>query len=435
MVDHAVRQTTAAAYPPVWHYSYPGIYESMYADEPCEGCRKKLPVVTYQQRWRCASCAKDVLAGVKTINRPEYPGDYYPEPRWRDVSPEAHLARRATYEQFCETWRLRLYEQAPDAPWLRTWDQPRGPVLCNDIPFCFPFLEWRVAQNPGWGYGGSVDDSCYWRNEPAQPVSHRPPLRMRIVVCHYPQPHTWHMIVAEPTYQLSDTLPQARKYWRFSYTGDFTEYAERVEYTNIGSRQGSAAWEGKRAVLQEVRARLAALDNTTKGRPYRWHRLGHSKTWRPWRLQATTSLWSDTPSQRTLRPERRPRSLGTVPPVALPVKPGPDWEANDGLDSEDGDPAPSVGETAASEASTRLGIWRFLQRQQPPVRQSRLLAPHSRRHAQLWPAEDTSRVRPSCRMLLTAALRTAFYCNRRPKRLLLERGCTDGTGPRPSVEP
>ena len=70
-------------------------------------------------------------------------------------------------------------------------------------------------------------------------------------------------------------------------------------------------------------------------------------------------------------------------------------------------------------------------RQQPPVRQSRLLAPHSRRHVQLRPAEDTSRVRPSCRMLLTAA----FYCNRRPKRLLLERGCTDGTGPRPSIEP
>ena len=404
----------------------------MYADEPCEGCRKKLPVVTYQQRWRCASCAKDVLAGVTTIDRPKFPEDYQPEPRWRDVSPEAHSARRAMYERFCETWRLRLCEQAPDAPWLRTWDQPRGPVRCNGLPLCFPFLEWRVVQN------AQGDDSCYWRNEPAQPNSHRPPLQMRIVVCHYPQIHTWHTIVAEPTCQ----LPQARKYWRFGHEGDFmefsqrfsllegdfTEYAERVEYTNIGSRQGAAAWEGKRAVLQEVRAKLAALDNTTKGRPYRWHRLGHSKSWRP---QATTSLWADTPSQRILRLERRPRSPGAVPPAALPVKPGPDWEANDGLDSEDGDPAPSVGETAASEASTRLGIWRFLQRQQPPARQSRLLAPHSRRHVQLRPAEDTIRVRPSCRMLLTAA----FYCNRRPKRLLLERGCTDATGPRPSIEP
>jgi hypothetical protein len=422
MVDHDVRQTTAAAYPPVWHYGFPGIYESAYTAAPCEGCRKKYPLGTYRHRFRCASCAKDVLAGVVTIIRPEYPEDYQPEPRWRDVSPEAHSARRATYERFCETWRWRLCEQAPDLPWLRTWDQPRGPMLCYlGTPWRFPFNEWRVVQ--GRKYADDDDDVCYWRNVPAQPVSHRPPLRMRVVVCHYPQPYTWHIIVAEPTCH----LPQSRDR-RFDFPdGAFTEFAERVEYTSIGSRQGSAAWEGKRAILQEVRARLAALDNTTKGRPYRWHRLGHSKTWRP---QATTSLWSDTPSQRTLRPERRPRSLG-VPPVALPVKPGPDWEANDGLDSEDGDPAPSVGETAASEASTRLGIWRFLQRQQPPVRQSRLLAPHSRRHAQLRPAEDTSRVRPSCRMLLTAA----FYGNRRPKRLLLERGCTDGTGPRPSIEP
>jgi hypothetical protein len=405
----------------------------MYAAAPCEGCGKKYPAVTYRHRWCCASCAKDVLAGVKTINRPDYPGDYDPEPRWRDVSPEAHLARRATYEQFCETWRLRLYEQAPDAPWLRTWDQPRGPVLCNGVPFCFPFLEWRVAQNSGWGYGGSVDDSCYWRNEPAQPVSHRPPLRMRIVVCHYPQPHTWHMIVAEPTYQLSDTLPQARKYWRFSYTGDFTEFAERVEYTSTGSRQGSAVWEGKRAVLQEVRARLAALDNTAKGRPYRRHSLGHGKSWRP---RATTPLQVglDTQSQQTLRLERRHQSPRTEPPVALPVKP-PGWDANDSLQADfedcDGDLTSLVGETAASEASTRLDIRRLLQRQQPPARQFRLPMPHSRRHMLLRPAKVTSRAPPLCRMRMTAA----FYCNRWPKRLLLERGCTDGTGPRPSLEP
>ena len=89
------------------------------------------------------------------------------------------------------------------------------------------------------------------------------------------------------------------------------------------------------------------------------------------------------------------------------------------------------GETAASEASTRLGIRRFLQRQKPPARQSRLLAPHSRSYMLLRPAEVTSRIRPPGRMQRTAA----FYCNRRPKRLLLERGCTDGTGPRPSLEP
>ena len=166
-----------------------------------------------------------------------------------------------------------------------------------------------------------------------------------------------------------------------------------------------------------------------KGRPYRWHRPGHGRTWRP---QATPPLWSDTPSQRSLRAERRHQSLATVPPVALPVKP-PGWEANDALqaDFEDGDLPSLAGETAASEASTRLGIRRLLQRQQPPARQSRLLMPHSRRHMLLRPAEVTSRVRPPCRMQLTAAL----YCNRRPKRLLLERGCTDGTGPRPSLEP
>ena len=96
MIDHAVRQTTAAAYPPVWHYEYPGMDKSMYAAEPCEGCRKTFPAVTYRHRWCCASCVKDVLAGVKTINRPEYPEDYDPEPRWRDVSPEAHLTRRAS---------------------------------------------------------------------------------------------------------------------------------------------------------------------------------------------------------------------------------------------------------------------------------------------------------------------------------------------------
>ncbi len=161
-----------------------------------------------------------------------------------------------------------------------------------------------MAQNRGqWD-----DDSCYWRNEPAQPVSHRPPLRMRIIVCHYPEMHTWHTIVAEPTCH----LPQARKYWRFSYEGDFTEFAERVECTNIGSRQGSAAWEGKRAVLQEVRARLAALDNTVKGRSYRWHRPGHGKTWRP---QVTTPRGLDTPSQRTLRldSKRSPGAWDSAP--------------------------------------------------------------------------------------------------------------------------
>ena len=244
---------------------------------------------------------------------------------------------------------------------------------------------------------------------------------MRIVVCHYPQLHTWHTIAAEPTVHLPRNWQQHH---------DFREFIERVEYTSTGSRQGSAAWEGKRAVLQEARARLAALDNTTKGRPYRWHRPGHGKTWRP---QVTTLLWSDTPSQRTLRTKRRHQSPATVPPVALPVKLGPDWEANDALqaDFEDGDLTSVEGETAASEASTRLDIWRRLQRQQPPARQSRLLAPHSRRHMQLRPAEDTSKVRPCCRMQLSAA----FYCNRRPKRLLLERGCTDGTGPRPSIEP
>jgi hypothetical protein len=88
MVDAATRQTTAAAYPPAWHYSY--------ADAPCEGCGKKYPAVTYRHRWCCASCVKDVFAGIKTINRPEFTEDYDPELRWRDVSPEAHLARRAS---------------------------------------------------------------------------------------------------------------------------------------------------------------------------------------------------------------------------------------------------------------------------------------------------------------------------------------------------
>jgi hypothetical protein len=129
--------------------------------------------------------------------------------------------------------------------------------------------------------------------------------------------------------------------------------------------------------------------------------------------------------------KKGPQLLGTVPPVALPVKPGPDWEANDALDSEDGDLASSVGETAASEASTRLGIRRFLQRQHTFARQSRLPMPQSRCHMPLWLAEGTRKAQFSCRMQLTAA----FDCNRRPKRLLLERGCTDGTGPRPSIEP
>jgi hypothetical protein len=336
------------------------------------------------------------------------------------VSLEAHLARQATYERFCETWRLRLCEQAPDLPWLRTWDQPRGPMICYlDTPWRFPFNEWRVVQD-------GPNDGCRWRNDPAQPVSHRPPLRMRVVVCHYPQPYTWHHIVAEPTCHLPHSMRDRRFCLR---DGAFTEFAERVESTSIGSRQGSAAWEGKRAVLQEVRARLAALDNSVRGRSYRWHRPGHGRTWRP---QATTPLWSDTPGQRTLNLERRHQSLATVPPGALPVSPS-SWESNEALkaDFEDGDLTSLVGETAASEASTRLGIRRLVQRQQPPARQPRLLAPHSRRFMQLRPAKDTSRVRPSCHMQLPAA----FYCNRRPKRLLLERGCTDGTGPRPSIEP
>ena len=174
------------------------------------------------------------------------------------------------------------------------------------------------------------------------------------------------------------------------------------------------------------------MDNSVKGRPYRWHRPGHGRTWRP---QTTTPPWS-APRQRTLKLEKRHQSLVTMPPGALPVSP-PGWEANEALkaDFEDGDLTSLVGETAASEASTRLGIRRLVQRQQPPARQPRLLAPHSRSFMQLRPAKDTSRVRPraSCHMQLTTA--SGFYCNRRPKRLLLERGCTDGTGPRPSIEP
>jgi len=143
---------------------------------------------------------------------------------------------------------------------------------------------------------------------------------------------------------------------------------------------------------------------------------------------------SDTQSRWTLRVERRHQSPRTVPPVALPVKP-PGWEANDSLQADfedcDGDLTSLVGETAASEASTRLDIRRLLQRQQPPARQFRLPMPHSRRHMLLRPAKVTSRAPPLCRMRMTAA----FYCNRWPKRLLLERGCTDGTGPRPSLEP
>ena len=136
-----------------------------------------------------------------------------------------------------------------------------------------------------------------------------------------------------------------------------------------------------------------------------------------------------TSRQRTPRLERRHQSPGI--PMALPVKPSPGWEANDALDSETGDLASLVGETTASEASTWPGIRHRLQRQQPPARQSRLLVQHPRRHILLRPVEDTSRAQPPCRRQLTAA----FYCNRRPKRLLLERGCTDGTGPRPSIEP
>ena len=392
---------------PAWHDGYPELHRDK--AYPCEGCGKKYAPFTYRHRWRCALCVKDVLDGVTIIDRPEYPNDYQPEPRWRDVSPEAYQARRATYERFGETWRLRLCEQAPDAPWLRTWDQPRAPVDGLGRPWRFLFKEWHIRQN-------EHDDDCYWW---LKPVPGRLPLKMRIVVCHYSQLHSWHIIVAEPTIH----LPRNHK-----QNPDFGEFIERVEYTSTGSRQGSAAWEGKRAVLQEVRARLAALDNTTKGRPYRWHRPGHSKTWRP---QVTPPRGLDTPSQRTLRPARRHQSPAAVPPVALPIKSGPYWEANDALDSENGDLPSLVGETAASEASTRLGIWRRLQRQQPLARQSRLLAPRCQRHMQLRSAEDTSKVRPFCRMQLSAA----FYCNRRPKLLLLERGCTDGTGPRPSLEP
>ena len=430
MVDHAVRQAAAAAYAPAWdsiylpaadapawHDGYPDLHRNK--PLPCEGCGKKYPPITYRHRWRCAPCAQDVLDGVTIIDTPESPYDYLPEPRWRDVSLEAYLARRATYERFCETWRLRLCEQAPDAPWLRTWEQPLVPTDNLGRPWRFLFKEWRCAQNYGWSNRYNHDDACYWS---LKPVPGRLPFRMRIVVCHYPQLHTWHFIVAEPTVHLPRDGKQDR---------NFGEFVERVESTTIGSRQGSAAWVGKRDVLQEVRARSAALDNSIKGRPYRWHRPGHGRTWRP---QATPPPRSDTPSPRTLGFERRHQSPRTVPPVALPVKP-PGWEANDSLQADfedcDVDLASLVGETAASEASTRLGIRRLLQRQQPPARQSRLLMPHSRRHMLLRPARVTSRAPPLCRMRMTAA----FYCNRRPKRLLLERGCTDGTGPRPSLEP
>ena len=417
----AVGQTTdefiwtylPAADAPAWHDGYPDLHRNK--PHPCEGCGKKYPPITYRHRWRCAPCAQDVLDGVTIIDTPESPYDYLPEPRWRDVSPEAYLARRATYERFCETWRLRLCEQAPDAPWLRTWEQPLVPTDNLGRPWRFLFKEWRCAQNYGWSNRYNHDDACYWS---LKPVPGRLPFRMRIVVCHYPQLHTWHFIVAEPTVHLPRDGRQDRNYG---------EFVERVESTTIGSTQGSATWVGKREVLQEVRARLAALDNTTKGRPYRRHQPGHGKTWRP---QVTPPLRSDNP-RRTLRSERRHQSPGTMPPVAFSVKPEPGWESNDALDSEDGDLISLVGGTAASEASTRLDIRRILQRQQQPARQSRLPMPHSRRHVLLRPAGVTSKVPPLCRMRMTAA----FYCNRRPKRLLLERGCTDGTGPRPSLEP
>jgi hypothetical protein len=165
---------------------------------------------------------KDVLAGVTIIDRPEYPNDYQPEPRWREMSPEAYQARRATYDRFRETWRLRLCEQAPDAPWLRTWDQPQEPTDSLGRPSRFLFREWRCCQN-------HLNDDGYWY---PKPVPGRLPLTMRFVVCHYPQLYMWHTIVAEPTIHLPRHV---------GYDSDTFTIAERVESTTIGTRQGSAA--------------------------------------------------------------------------------------------------------------------------------------------------------------------------------------------------
>ena len=122
---------------------------------------------------------QDVLAGVTIIDRPEYPQDYQPEPRWRGVSPEAYQARRATYERFCETWRLRLCEQAPDAPWLRTWELPIVPADSLGRPWRFLFKEWRFCH---WQNHHNDDRDCYWYPEL---VPGRLPLTMHFVVCHY----------------------------------------------------------------------------------------------------------------------------------------------------------------------------------------------------------------------------------------------------------
>jgi hypothetical protein len=64
----------------------------------------------------------------------------------------------------------------------------------------------------------------------------------------------------------------------------------------------------------EARTRLAVLDSTIKGRPYRRHRPGHGKTWRP---QATSTLFRLTsPSQQPVRPgQRRHQPLVTVLPI------------------------------------------------------------------------------------------------------------------------
>ena len=399
---------------------------------------------------------------------------------WRGKSELEELARAAHRHDPKELQRLRRreeweaadlvllqepYKLAPSRPWLRSWQ--RGTTLhrgfnpetrCYEGEAYYQWQELRPAGHPFYGDFPYPPGTQKYRHRTG-----RSPPKVRFVLCHYEQPHSWHEIRASVT---SDDT-----HW--------TQWQESVISTTVGSCRGSIRWAGIQPIIASLRTQLAVLASSRR-QSYRRHPRSHQRSWQPPRHQPgphsiqpgpnrpsqprcparSVSLVAGFPGfgthatdlaaldqyieqaavciQRAFRRLRRQRSscLGSTVarPQTLTVCIQPEDEGD--LDSKG---EFSMADTEASQASTLLAC--FLLACQAFTRSSRHRR-HSRRMVSIasasraWFTSESWASRPIAdSRLLHCPTARRVECAFRRRRLGLHRGCTDGTGFRLSLEP
>ncbi len=391
-----------------------------------------------------------------------------PYQRWDSYTHHSEL-----HKEWCATHHALLQQPFiidPDQPWLRSWQSSKSSNIVSLTRYR-RWAELRPMPPP-------VDIDCRLPKPGKRTYLSRNcrlPPTARFVLCHYRQPHTWHEIRANMT---SDDF-------------QWTYWQESVVSTTVGSCQGSIRWAGIQPVLEALRTRLAVF-NTSRRRVYRQHPRSHQRSWQPPRHRPAPHCIQpgpvlNRPSSIQPMPSRpsQPR-YPTLPMSLVAGFPGLGTHATDltALDqlieqaavriqrafrhfirqrssclgstvarpqsltvcSQPGgegnmypEVASSVADTEASQASTLLACLLLACKAFAPSSRYRR---HSRRSASIvsesW-AWSTSRLwapRPTAysRLPHCPAARRVGGTYRR-KRLSLHRGCTDGTGFRPSLEP